>query len=207
MATATLPVRATRRPTEELYRFSVAQYMKLIGEGFFGYDTRTELINGLVIHKMVRHPPHDSTIAFLTRWLVPLLVGTEWEPRCQLSLVLARSVPAPDFAIVRGPAEKYRRKHPRAADTLLVIEVAEDSLDTDRRDKGTAYAVARIPEYWIVNLVDFQVEVYTQPRGGKTPGYRQRKDYSGKDAVPLVLDGKVIAKLPISELFDDLMTE
>lgn len=205
MPTATLPARAIR-PTEELYRFSVPQYMKLIGEGFFGHDTRTELINGLVIHKMTRYAPHDGTLDFLNRWFIRQLTD-DWASRCQLGFVLSHSVPEPDLAIVRGPAKKYRRQHPRGADTFLVIEVAEDSLDGDRREKGPMYAAARIPEYWIVNVVDFQVEVYTQPRAGKTPGYRQRKDYSGKASVPLVLDGKEIAQLPVADIFDDLLTE
>lgn len=208
MFTAALPARlAQPSAAPQLYRFTVPQYMKLIGEGFFGHDTRTELLEGLVVWKMVRYPPHDSTIGFLTRWLVPLLAGDEWDPRIQLGLMLARSVPEPDLAVVRGPARKYRRQHPRGADAVLIIEVADDSLDDDRRQKGPIYAAARIPEYWIVNVVDFQVEVYTQPRAGKLPGYRQRKDYSGKARVPLVLDGKEIAKLSVTELFGDLQTD
>jgi len=207
MSTAALPVRSARpSAASQLYRFTVPQYMKLIGQGFFGHDTRTELLEGLVVWKMVRYAPHDSAIDFLNRWFIRLLAD-EWVPRCQLGLVLARSVPEPDIAIARGPAEKYRRRHPRGADLALVIEVADDSLDTDRRDKGMIYATARIPEYWVVNVVDFQVEVYTQPRAGKTPGYRQRKDYSGRASIPLLLDGKELAKLAIADIFGDLLTE
>ncbi len=170
MATAALPARATQpAAASQLYRFTVPQYMKLIGEGFFAHGMRTE--------------------------------------RLQLGLMLARSVPEPELAVVRGPARKYRRQHPRGADTVLIIEVADDSLDDDRRQKGPIYAAARIPEYWIVNVVDFQVEVYTQPRAGKSPRYRQRKDYSGKASVPLILDGKEIAKLSVTDLLAGLMPE
>jgi len=185
------------------YRFSVAQYLKLAGEEFFGRENKVELINGLVVEKMTRYAPHDGTLALLYAWFVRQLPKA-WVARCQLGLVLAFSVPEPDIAVVRGPEETYQRRQPRAADTGLLVEVAESSLEYDREVKGPLYAEARIPEYWIVNVVDLQVEVYTQPRGGKSPGYRQRKDYSGRTAVPLVLDGQSIGKLAVAGLFAGL---
>jgi Uma2 family endonuclease len=204
MSSAAISTRAALSPSQELYRFSVAQYMTLIDEGVFGTDVRTELIDGLVVRKMTRNSPHDSTLGFLNRWFSRQL-SDEWDVRCQLGLVLARSVPEPDLLIARGPAEKYRDRHPRGTDTFLVIEVAEDSLDSDRRDKGPVYAGARIPEYWIVNVVDFQVEVYTQPRAGKTPGYRHRQDFTSPANLPLLLDGQALGEIPIAKVFGGLL--
>ena len=57
-----------------------------------------------------------------------------------------------------------------------------------------------IAVFWIINLVNSQVEVYSQPRAGKNPGYRQRKDYSLRESVPLILDGREIAKLAVRDL-------
>lgn len=190
----------------QLYRFTVPQYMQLAGDGFLGHDTRTELIEGLIVRRGRRSPAHDSTLSRLNRRFV-LLLPDAWVSRTLSGLILRRSALDPDLAIVHGPGEKYRRRHPRAADTLLVLEVADASLEEDRQVKGALFAAARIPEYWIVNVVDFQVEVYTQPRGGKTPGYRQRQDYAGGTSVPLVLGGKEIVKLPVADVFGGLVAE
>jgi Uma2 family endonuclease len=192
-----------RALSPEPYRFSVAQYLRLSADEFFGPENKVELINGLLVRKMVRDAPHDGTLTLLYPWLVRQL-PEDWVARCQLALVLARSVPEPDLAVVRGPKQAYQKRHPRAADAALLIEVAESSLEYDRQVKGALYAEAHIPEYWIVNVVDFQIEVYTQPRGGKSAGYRQRKDYSGRTAVPLILDDRSIGKLSPAELFAGL---
>jgi hypothetical protein len=71
---------------------------------------------------------------------------------------------------------------------------------TDRRIKGQWYAEARIPAFWLVNLVDGMVEVYTEPKGGRSPSYRQRRNYSPGEKVPLVLGGKEIACLAVKNL-------
>jgi hypothetical protein len=81
----------------------------------------------------------------------------------------------------------------------LIIEVADTSPDEDRIRKGRIYARARIAVYWIVNLRESQVEVYTQPRAGKSPAYRQRRDYARKESVPVVLDGEEIGRIAVED--------
>jgi Uma2 family endonuclease len=186
----------------ELYRFTVPQYLKMAYADIFGLSNSVELIDGLVVEKMTRYPPHDGTVAFLNRWLARVLPEA-WGLRCQLGLLLARSVPEPDFALVRVPEETYFHRHPGPSDTGLVIEVAEATLEYDRKRKGPLYAEARIPEYWIVNVVELQVEVYTQPRAGKSPGYRRRTDYTDT-ALLLALDGREIARLDVAKMFAGL---
>ena len=75
-----------------------------------------------------------------------------------------------------------RLRKPRAADVLLVIEVADSTLDKDHEVKGPMYAEAGIPEYWIVNLIDERVEVYTTPQGDV---YTQRSDYRAGDLIDI----------------------
>ena len=65
---------------------------------------------------------------------------------------------------------------------LLLVEVADSSLDDDSTDKLRLYAAERIAQYWIVNLIDRRVEGYTNPRGGKAPGYRTRTAFTGRRA-------------------------
>jgi len=186
-------------PEPTLYRFSVDQYQRLVEQGILGPDAHVELLEGRIVNKMSRNPPHDGTITLLIPLLLRLL-PPEWVLRVQSALVLARSVPEPDFAFVRGPAAQYTKRHPRPADAGLLIEVADSSRLTDRREKGLWYAEARIPEFWLINLVDQRVEVYTQPRAGKSPTYRQHRDYAMGEQVPFCLDGRQIARLPVAEL-------
>jgi Uma2 family endonuclease len=182
-----------------LYRFSVKQYHRLIEEGILTADDRVELLRGWVISKMPLNPPHNIAITRINRRLLPLL-PEPWLLQVQGAITLRGSEPEPDFAIVRGPEESYYRRKPAARDLALVIEVADSSLLADRRDKGRLYAQARIPEYWIINLNSSQVEVYLQPRAGRSPGYQQQRQYALDESVPLTLDGQVIAHVPVREL-------
>lgn len=186
-------------PARTHYRFSVRQYQEMVQTGVLGPDDHVELLEGWIIEKMGRTPPHDGTINLINALLLPLL-PKEFVLRVQSSFLLARSVPEPDFAIVRGPGTIYMKRHPEAADAALLIEVADSSRLADRKEKGRLYADAHIPEFWLINLVEEQVEVYTEPRAGKSPGYRQRKDYKKGERVPMVLDGRVIACLAVDEL-------
>jgi hypothetical protein len=120
--------------------------------------------------------------------------------RIQSAVTTDDSEPEPDIAAVRGPARRYLRRHPEPADIATLIEIAESSLHYDRQVKGPIYARAKIPIYWIINLVDNQVEVYTNPVGGANPRYRQRRVFGIDDIVPLVIDGREITGIAVSDL-------
>jgi hypothetical protein len=82
-----------------------------------------------------------------------------------------------------------------------VAEVSDSSLAFDQIDKCRSYARANLPIYWILNLVDRQVEVYTDPRpADPVPSYATRTDYRPGDSVPLVLDGHAVAQTPVDDL-------
>ena len=89
--------------------------------------------------------------------------------------------------------------HP-AKDIALVVEVSDTSLDDDQRLKLPQYARARLPVYWIINLTDRRVEVYTHPRGGKNPGYRHQTNYAPGQAVPVVVGGAEVGSLEVKDL-------
>ena len=111
------------------------------------------------------------------------------------------SEPEPDVAVVRGNRRDYGTRHPGPQDTGLAVEVSDSTLDQDRTVKLQIYARARVPVYWIVNVVDRQIEVYEQPSGPTPdPAYGNRRDYRPGDAVPLVLDGNTVATVPVTEL-------
>ena len=180
--------------------FSVAEYHKLIEIGILTEDDNLELLEGYLVHKMSRNPPHDAALQLIQETL-PRLLPSGWCLRMQSAITLSNSEPGPDGAVVRGDARSYSSRHPGPADIGLVIEVADATLAGDRIDKGRIYARAGIACYWIVNLVDRQVEVYTAPSGpAASPAYAQRQDLHSGDDIPLTLDGVVTASIPVREL-------
>jgi Uma2 family endonuclease len=150
---------------------------------------------------MARNPPHDAAIQKgMKMWLRVSPPG--WDLRVQSAVTLMNSEPEPDFAIVRGDENTYLTRHPAAADIGLVIEVSDSTLPGDRDDKGRIYASSAIAFYWIVNLINRQVEVYTSPLGSMspTPGYASRTDYRPGDTVPLSLPGAPTILVAVQDL-------
>jgi hypothetical protein len=180
------------------YRFAVEQYERMIDAGVF-VDARCELLEGLVVQKVTHNPPHDGSILALQQMLLHHLTH-EWVLRIQSSISLSESQPEPDLVVAKGLVKRYFRHHPHPRDIALIVEVADSSLGQDRIDKMRIYASARIPIYWIVNLIDAQVEVYMNPRAGRFPAYRNREDFHRGDDLPVILAGKELTRLDVSEI-------
>jgi Uma2 family endonuclease len=186
-------------PDLPLYRFSVEQYHQMIRAGVLREGERAELLEGWIVPKMTQNPPHPVAIQLLEQGLASRLPAG-WIRRTQAPITTRDSEPEPDVSVVRGPARRYLDHHPRPDEIALVVEVADSSLAEDRAVKGRLYARARLPVYWIVNLVDSQIEVYTDPRGGRSPAYRRRQDYAPGDAVPLLIGGEDCGAIPVRDL-------
>jgi hypothetical protein len=182
---------------ERIYRFSTEQYDRMAEMGIL--PGNAELIEGWIVQKMTQHPPHIRALTRLTKRLVALL-HESWDVRIQGPIALGASRPEPDCAVVRGPDTRFADRHPGGTEIALLIEIGDSTLLEDRRFKLPIYAAARVVEVWLINLVQGQVEIYTQPRGGRSPAYRQRRDYQPGEEVPLVLEGKEIARLSVSYL-------
>jgi Uma2 family endonuclease len=199
-ATLTSPRTVLPQQSRQPYRLSVDQYQRIVQAGILGEYDRCELIEGQLVQKpMSRNPPHDSTLHKISKRLTRLLQDG-WESRDQKVLVLDDSVPEPDIAVVRGSENDFDARHPAASDAFLVIEVADSSLRDDR-DRARLFARNNIPVYWIVNLIDGVIEVYTQPSGkSESPAYASRQDFARGSAVPVVLDGVTVATLAVAEL-------
>jgi Uma2 family endonuclease len=192
-----LPYQGT---TAGFRRFTVAEYHRLIELGMLTEDDNLELLDGYLVHKMARNPPHDAAIQKGTKkWL--RLLPSGWDLRVQSAITLADSEPEPDFAIVRGDEQTYVSRHPIAADVGLVVEVSDSTLVGDRDDKGRIYARAGIACYWIVNLNENQVEVYTVPSGpAADPRFGQRADHRPGDSIPLLLGGTTRVQVAVQDL-------
>jgi Uma2 family endonuclease len=182
------------------YTFSVAKYQWMVEVGILTTADKVELLEEHIIRKYPRTPRHDGTlhIAYdeLDRFIPEGLLL-----RNQAAVVLADSQPEPDLSVVRGGLRSFMTRHAGASDAHLVIEVADSSLLRDQRDKTRIYARAGIPVYWIINLVDRRIEVYTQPSGPTAvPAYGAFQTYQPGDAVPLILDGATAGSVPAADL-------
>jgi Uma2 family endonuclease len=135
--------------------------------GIFHDDDRVELIDGQVVEMTPIKPRHAGCVNRLNGLLSrlggggvtvsiqnPVILGERWEPQ-------------PDVTLLRHRADGYAASHPDPADILLVIEVADTSVEYDRSVKIPLYARAGIPEAWLVNLPEGRIEVYRNPVRGK----------------------------------------
>jgi Uma2 family endonuclease len=187
-------------PMLTLRRFTVDEYHRMIEAGVFVEDERFELLEGWIIAKMTRNPPHDATIGMTSEALRSRLPAG-WHVRAQCAMTTGDSELEPDVAVVRGVFRDYVGHHPGPEDLALVVEVAESSLAQDRDLKGRTYARANIPVYWLVNLVDRRIEVFTEPTGpDASPAYRRRQDYGEGASVPLIVEGRDPGPIAVADL-------
>jgi len=143
-----------------LRRWSKAEYYRLGELGFFR-GQRVELLEGKIVVLSPQNPLHFSTVDRVADAL-RRHCGQGYLVRMQFPVDLGQTTePEPDVAVVAGPPELYRSAHPTTA--VLIVEVSESTLSYDRRRKGSLYARAAIADYWIVNLIHRQVEVYRAP--------------------------------------------
>ncbi len=148
-------------------RFTVDEYHRMGEAGIFHEDDRVELLDG----EIVVMSPIGSRHAGCVKGLVSLLyqaLGRSAILGVQDPVILEPySEPEPDVAVLKPQADTYRRGHPAPSDVLLLIEVAETSIEYDRETKVPLYAQAGIPEVWLVNLPADNIEVYRKPRGDR----------------------------------------
>lgn len=141
-------------------RWTRDEYYRMAETGIFKPDERVELLEGEIIRVPPQNYRHAGTVTKINRLLIQHF-AEPWEVRCQVPLDISKdSQPEPDFAVV-APRDDRNRAHPVTA--ALIIEIADTSLRYDRVRKGRVYARAGIPEYWIVNLQENQLEVLRKP--------------------------------------------
>jgi Uma2 family endonuclease len=183
-----------------LKRFTVDEYDTWVRTGAIAEDENIELIEGLLVKKMPHNPPHDGTVYATQDVLLPQL-PSGWVCRVQMVFNVPDSRPEPDLVIARGDRRTYFTRHPGLADLGFVIEVADTSVNTDRADKLRVYARAGVPEYWIVNIPDRQIEVYTDPQpASNPPAFATRRTYAATDAVPVTLDGVTVGTVAVADV-------
>jgi Uma2 family endonuclease len=183
-----------------LRRFSVDEYHRMMDAGVFVGGPKCELIHGFILEKPVPKPPHSKSTRRLLYRLGSLFPLPDWIIGIQDSITLSDSEPEPDFFAATGPEEKYDDRHPGPKDLVLVVEVSDWSLKFDRGTKLALYAGSKITQYWIIDVKARRIEVHTDPRGGKSPAYRTTTTYGHGDTVPVVVSGKTLGSVPVTDL-------
>lgn len=155
------------------HRFTVADYHRMGEAGILGEDSRVELIRGHIVDMSPVGAPHVGFLNRLTR-LLPVALAGRAMISVQNPLRLDNgSEPQPDLVVVKSRPDDYGLSLPHAADALLVIEVADSSLDYDRAVKAALYAESGIPEFWIVDVSGRTVEVHRRPANGQYADVRR----------------------------------
>ena len=187
-------------PNDLIWRLSVEQYHEMIRGGILTSDDPVELLEGWLIYKMPKNPRHSVTTQ-LSRRALEAVVPAGWYVNTQEPITLGDSEPEPDVMVVRGETQHYLDHHPSPRELALVVEVAETSLERDRGVKKRLYARAGIAVYWIVNLRERVIEVYSDPSGSADePDYRPHRDYGLGDSVPVVIEGRELGRVVVREL-------
>ena len=171
----------TKVPEAELplHRFTIDDYHQ-IGDLGLLEGQRVELLKGQIVDMSPIKPKHAGVVAFLLHHLSRQL-SEAYIVNAQNPIALSdQSEPEPDVSILRYRADFYKRSHPQPEDIHLLIEVADTSLEKDQKVKLPLYAAAGIPEVWIVNLPEQQLEQYTEPAAD---GYRSIRIYRAGDTL------------------------
>ena len=169
--------------------WTVEEFYRAYDMGKFGYSKRWELIQGRIIKKMPPRPRHaslaDMIAEMLREAMQPAYIVREEKP---VHLAFDTE-PVPDITVAHGARKDYRERHPTAADTVLVVEVADTSVAKDLGEKAKSYAEAGMTDYWVVLVNEDALVVHREP----TPaGYKEVTRLTESDAIsPLAMPNAV----------------
>jgi Uma2 family endonuclease len=191
---------ATRQPPSPLAPADPSQYRMTVDEFeriAEGLDKPVELVDGFLVERTDMDPPHVLMRERLRRRL-DRLVPEGWFARDEKPLRIPDfNERFPDVAVVRGDPEVYGIRHPGPEDIAILIEVSVSTIRRDRGEKQTLYAATGIPVYWIVNLKNRQVEVYTGPG---PDGYASRNDFVEGHDVPVMIGGIEVGRIAVVDI-------
>lgn len=176
--------------------WTVNEYHRMLEAGILSTGDRVELLEGLILEMSPQLPPHASTTQRIARYLDRLLEDRAyiW---MQLPITLTSySEPEPDVGVVCIDPHEFSDHHPIPDEILLIIEVADTTLDADRKQKAQTYAKAGIVDYWILDVNTQQVYVLRQPN---VEGYQQETILNANATLSLVAFPDI--KIPLNQLF------
>ncbi len=178
-------------------RLNIDDYEQMIANGaFVGIDRRLEFIHGEIREMSPAGPYHYDYIEFLSYWSHKSVDRDEARIHIQAAILLGDSLPEPDVMWLRP--KRYGGQRPRAADAMLIIEVADSSLRYDLGEKAMLYAQAGIKEYWVVDIASQAVHQLRQPT---VDGYQNIRKFERHGNLSPICKPDVV--LSLAELFNE----
>lgn len=158
--------------------FTVEQYYQLADVGIIGPDDKVELLEGEIFEMSPINSRHSGTVTLIVQKLYSVFSDKVTIASQNPIRLNNNSEPEPDIYIAKKGL--YISAHPTPKDLFLIIEVSDSSLEKDQLVKADLYAKAGIPEYWIVDLQNNQLEIYREP---KLNGYQFKRIISESNDV------------------------
>jgi Uma2 family endonuclease len=174
-------------------RITVEEYEAMLRAGIFTEADKLDLVEGVLVRKMTKGRKHSTGTIKARRSIERALpAGRHVGAETPVRLPTRDTLHEPDLSVVRGEPDDYADLDPGPRDVALVVEVADSSLEADRAMAFT-YLGAGIPTYWLVNVHDRRLEVYTTDPDSPTI-------VPESGAVDLVLDGVAVARIAVADL-------
>lgn len=184
------------------HRVTVEEFHRMAELGVFGNEPRVELLEGVIVDQMTKNLPHvhaTDLIQYLLIRLVP--PGYFFSMGNPVTIAERDSEPEPDAMIVRGNLNDFKGRRRTPQDAALIIEISDTSYSFDRFQKSKIYATARVPVYWLLDLNRRRLEVHTDPIGEGTESvYRVTQLYLEAEDLPLILDGREVARFALKDI-------
>lgn len=209
MATAVIePPKIERHPDvstalmERRHRITVEEYHRMVDSGVLGPEPKVELLEGVIVEKMSKNPPHNLACDLIQHLLGRLMTAGYFHSMSTSMAIEDRDgEPEPDAMILRGQPRDYAGRRRTPADAAVLIEASDTSYDYDRRAKWVTYAAVRVPVYWILDLNRRRLEIHTEPTGeGEAAVYSRTQLFGPDDEVALVLDGREVGRFFVREI-------
>lgn len=187
---------------ERRHRITVAEYHRMLESGSLGDEPRVELLEGVILDKMTKDPPHVIATDLIDDLLHLLLPPGYFVSMGNPVTIEERDSEAePDAQVFRGTPRDYAGRRRTQRDAALVIEVSDTSYRVDRGQKWITYAAAGIPVYWVVDLNRRVLEVHSEPAGaGDAARYARSQTFGPDDEAPIVLDGREAARFAVRDI-------
>ena len=184
-----------------LARLDAAEFLAAIEAGVFG-DRRVFLWGGRLCEKMAKTKAH-AFVAFQVAKLVSAVLPEGWAVWHENPIrLIGNNVPLPDLAVLRGPNEQYRDRRPEPGDVGLLVEIAVTSRAKDLGPQAAKYARAGVACYWVADAKGRRIVEHRGPRvEGGVASYEIVREHGLGDQVEVVLDGVVVGRIAVSDLF------
>jgi Uma2 family endonuclease len=172
--------------------FTVKEYYLMAEAGILRPDERVELVEGRILKMYRKTPRHSACTTRINSWMLRRL-DDRAEIRSHNPVDLDEFTETePDVILAKLREDEYATHHPLPTELFLIIEIADLSLEYDRKVKSKLYAKAGVLQYCLVNLNGLQIEDHQNPTAD---GYSRRQIYAEDQSFNLVAFPEVKVKV------------